>query len=124
MNRALLFYGALAVAATMSLYYFVMQGTDLSWYLNWIITTSMVLFCLYGFDKMLEKLGVTRIPNMVLHLMALFGGFIGGFLGRGLFNFTPSSGTNNMFTLVLVGSAVLQFGLVWLYQTYGGQFIN
>ncbi len=59
--------------------------TELNWYIDWLLGWSVSLFALYGIDKTQAKLGGWRVPEVVLHALALIGGFIGGWLGMFLF---------------------------------------
>ena len=52
---------------------------------SWLVSASLVTFCMFGIDKSLARSGGSRIPEAVLHLMALAGGFTGGWLGMLLF---------------------------------------
>jgi uncharacterized membrane protein YsdA (DUF1294 family) len=46
---------------------------------------GIVTFLLYGFDKMQAKRDGGRVPEIILHLLVLAGGFIGGWAGRIVF---------------------------------------
>ena len=59
--------------------------TELNWYIDWLIGWSVSLFALYGIDKTQAKLNGWRVPEVVLHGIALIGGFIGGWLGMFIF---------------------------------------
>jgi uncharacterized membrane protein YsdA (DUF1294 family) len=93
--------------------------TGWSWSIFWIwlLAVNLVTFILYGFDKAQAKRNGLRVPEIVLHGLALAGGFLGGWAGRALFRHKTQKG---MFTLVLVIStviyAVLIFYLFWLAQ--------
>jgi uncharacterized membrane protein YsdA (DUF1294 family) len=43
---------------------------------------------MYGFDKLLSNTGTGQIraPELILHVLAVLGGFIGGWLGIWVFN--------------------------------------
>ena len=64
----------IAVAAALIFY----TAGDMSLYLLWLVSTGVVTFVLYGFDKMQAKYDGGRVPEIVLHLLALAGGFAGG----------------------------------------------
>lgn len=56
----------------------------------WIVAWSVVTFVVYAIDKASAKAGkgedgqskATRVDELALHLLALLGGFVGGWLGR------------------------------------------
>ena len=60
--------------------------TPLSTYVMWLLALSLVTFLLYGLDKAEAKLrgnsAQNRVPKLLLHLLALLGGFVGGWAGR------------------------------------------
>jgi uncharacterized membrane protein YsdA (DUF1294 family) len=55
-------------------------------YLLWLSAASLATFVLYGLDKAQAKRAGLRVPENLLHLMALLGGFPGGFAGRAAFH--------------------------------------
>ena len=70
------------VIVTALLYYMV---GPVSLYTLLLTGTGIVTFLLYGFDKMQAKRNGGRVPEIILHLLVLAGGFIGGWLGRFVF---------------------------------------
>jgi uncharacterized membrane protein YsdA (DUF1294 family) len=82
--------------------------TDWNPLLIWICAVSLVTFILYGYDKSQAKLGGARVPEIVLHVLALAGGFPGGWLGRAVFHHKTQK---PVFTIVLIISSVLYLGL-------------
>lgn len=81
-------------------------------YLIWLATASGITFLLYGFDRARSKTGGWRVPEVVLHVMALSGGFPGGWAGRSMFRHKTQKG---FFVFVLVVSTVIHLGLgYWL----------
>ena len=86
----------------------------MGWYLYWIwlAAASVITFLLYGFDKARSKNGGWRVPEIVLHGLALAGGFPGGWVGRSVFRHKTKKG---IFVFVLAVSTVIHLVLVyWL----------
>jgi uncharacterized membrane protein YsdA (DUF1294 family) len=82
-------------------------------YLIWVVIASGITFLLYGLDKAQSKNGGWRVPEVVLHGLALAGGFPGGWAGRSIFRHKTKKG---IFVFVLVVSTALHLGLVyWLF---------
>jgi uncharacterized membrane protein YsdA (DUF1294 family) len=82
-------------------------------YLIWVAIASGITFLLYGFDKAQSKKGGWRVPEIVLHGLALAGGFPGGWAGRSVFRHKTKKG---IFEFVLAVSTVIHLGLVyWLF---------
>ena len=81
-------YGALALAlVAIGLWGLGMLGrSGLAAYLVWLLVVSLATFVLYGVDKAQAKRDGLRVPENLLHLMALLGGFPGGFAGRAAFH--------------------------------------
>lgn len=77
-------------------------------YLVWLVTLSVVTFIWYGFDKGQSKRGGLRVPEIVLQLLAVAGGFPGGWLGMIVFRHKTRHGS---FIVVLVLSTLLHLGL-------------
>jgi uncharacterized membrane protein YsdA (DUF1294 family) len=80
-------YGALALGlVALALWVPAMLGgTRLSAYLAWLVAASLATLVLYGVDKAQAKRDGLRVPENLLHVMALVGGFPGGFAGRAAF---------------------------------------
>ena len=82
-------------------------------YLIWVVIASGITFLLYGLDKAQSKNGGWRVPEVVLHGLALAGGFPGGWAGRSIFRHKTKKG---IFVFVLVVSTAIHLGLVyWLF---------
>ena len=81
-------------------------------YWIWLAAASVITFLLYGFDKARSKNGGWRVPEIVLHGLALAGGFPGGWAGRSVFRHKTKKG---IFVFVLAVSTVIHLVLVyWL----------
>ena len=87
------------------------MGWKLYWI--WLVIASGITFLLYGFDKARSKNGGWRVPEIVLHGLALAGGFPGGWAGRSVFRHKTKKG---IFVFVLVVSTAIHLGLAyWLF---------
>jgi len=60
--------------------------TDWHPFLIWILSVSVITFLMYGYDKAQAQNNGSRVPEIVLHGLALAGGFLGGWLGRAVFH--------------------------------------
>jgi uncharacterized membrane protein YsdA (DUF1294 family) len=82
-------------------------------YLIWLAAASLVTFVLYGWDKAKARANGWRVPEAVLHLLALAGGFLGGWFGRSLFHHKTQKIS---FLLVLLIATILHLWLAyWLF---------
>ena len=78
--------------------------------ISWILALSVTTFALYGYDKTQAKLGGGRVPEIVLHALALSGGFLGGWLGMFVFNHKRRK---SVFWVVLVISTIIWVLIIW-----------
>jgi uncharacterized membrane protein YsdA (DUF1294 family) len=85
--------------------------TTWSFYWIWLVALSVITFLLYGYDKGQAKLGGLRVPEIVLHVLALLGGFPGGWLGRAVFRHKIRK---PVFTVVLIVSTFSHVGIIYL----------
>jgi uncharacterized membrane protein YsdA (DUF1294 family) len=76
----------------------------------WLVAINLVTFIMYGYDKAEAKSGGLRVPEVVLHGLALAGGFLGGWVGRYVFRHKTRK---PVFTVVLTVSTV-----IWLAVLY------
>lgn len=98
-------------AAILMLVLALMFGVPL--YPAWIVGLSVVLFLMYGFDKRRAVAGGARVPEAVLHGLALAGGFPGGWAGRAVFRHKTR---HLSFLVVLLLSTAIHLAIaVWLW---------
>ena len=81
----------------------------------WIIAFSLTTFAMFGFDKGMATAGKDRVPENVLHLFTILGGFPGQLIGRLLFHHKINISQHPLFNIVLIGSAILWAGLAYLF---------
>ncbi|MFY8001835.1 MAG: DUF1294 domain-containing protein [Candidatus Kapaibacteriota bacterium] len=86
-----------------------------SYYLLWLATTSLVTFALYGFDKKQAKSNAQRVPERTLHLCALLGGFLGGWLGRLVFRHKTQK---TIFAVILMAATLIHVGVLMLLRRH------
>ena len=106
-----LIFTIIAVPLIIVLLIILALTTTWNFYWIWLIALSIITFLLYGYDKGQAKLGGLRVPEIVLHALALLGGFPGGWLGRAVFHHKIRK---PVFTVVLVVSTVIHVGIIYL----------
>lgn len=87
------FFGLLAFIPVVLCYIGLVRYTDWNPYRIWIAALSATTFAIYGLDKAIAKMddsrarkqSLARAPENLLHLLALLGGFPGGWLGMIVF---------------------------------------
>ena len=104
-------YGALTLGVVVfGLWALQLLGSGtLGAYLGWLLVASLATFVLYGVDKAQAKRDGLRVPENLLHLLALVGGFPGGFAGRAAFRHKTRK---RAFAWVLWISLVIHVGVV------------
>jgi len=77
------------------------------------VSTSLVTFCAYGIDKAAAMQKRPRTRENTLHLLALIGGWPGGFLGQRVFRHKSSKPS---FQTIFFVTVVVNCGVVaWLF---------
>jgi len=104
-------FAIIAVPLIIVLVLILALTTTWSLYWIWLVALSIITFLLYGYDKGQAKLGGLRVPEIVLHVLALLGGFPGGWLGRAVFRHKTRK---PVFTVVLIVSTVIHLGIIYL----------
>jgi uncharacterized membrane protein YsdA (DUF1294 family) len=105
-------FGGAAIALGLGVTLALIWGVGLNWYLAWILAWSVITFAFYGYDKRQAVAQGLRVPEIVLHALALVGGFIGGWAGRAYFHHKTRKPA---FLFVLVIATLLNLGVFfWL----------
>jgi uncharacterized membrane protein YsdA (DUF1294 family) len=103
---------SLVLSLALALTLFWLVGMQPHWYnllACWLAAVNLVAFLYYGYDKLRAGIGRTRVPEVVLHSLALAGGTLGAYAGMRLFRHKTIKGS---FRLVFWIIAVLQLALV------------
>jgi uncharacterized membrane protein YsdA (DUF1294 family) len=100
----------------------VLLATLLSSLLNifwaWLLAINLVAFLTYGYDKMIAGSQVTRVPEAVLLLLAVFGGFVGAALGMWIFRHkTRKTGFQVRFVVAVVLGIIFVVAFFYLTNT-------
>lgn len=86
-----------------------------SWWLGlplllaWLVGWTLPAFALYGIDKRQARRAGWRVPEAVLHGLALIGGVMGAWAGRAVFRHKTQK---PVFLVVLIAASVLWAGIV------------
>lgn len=114
-NRSLSIFGALALVAAVALLLMLESTTSWAWYWSWLVAAGVVTFALYGYDKLSSKAGAGRVPELLLHLLSLAGGFGGALLGMLVFRHKSNARAHPLFLpLLILGAALWAFLIYWL----------
>jgi uncharacterized membrane protein YsdA (DUF1294 family) len=103
----------IALAATAAL--LLLVRPTFTWYAvlaAWLVAVNLTAFGYYGFDKARARAGGRRVPERILHLLALAGGSLGAWVAMGLFRHKTVDGR---FRAVFWCVVAVQVGLaVWV----------
>lgn len=106
-------YGILSIILVFAAYYVIIGLTGFGRYFTGNLALSAALFVLYGLDKLEAKRrgreARNRVPENLLHLLALLGGYLGGWAGMFIFWHKIRK---PLFPIVLAASTVLHIGLM------------
>lgn len=107
------FHGAAALLVTLLLTAAILwlARRQPGWYdaaAAWIAAVNLVTFAYYGFDKYRARRGGRRVPEVVLHGLALAGGSPGAYLAMRTFRHKTIKGR---FRLVFWGIVLVQLAL-------------
>jgi uncharacterized membrane protein YsdA (DUF1294 family) len=112
---------ALTVAALGVLGLWCLRGGSWSWHqglAGWLVAVNATAFGYYGLDKARARRGGRRVPELVLHGLALLGGSLGAFAGMRLFRHKTVKGRFRfVFWLIVAVQVVLVLWVVkemWL----------
>ena len=74
-------FGAAAAALGIALFLLLSERTHWRPYLSWLAAWSMTAMVFYGWDKAQAQRGGWRVPELILHALALIGGVAGCWAG-------------------------------------------
>ncbi len=113
--RYALVFGIIGAAVAVPLFLFLHAYTSWHLYAVWLAALSAATFAVYGIDKLLSKVSSTRAPEAVLDLLALMGGFGGGWAGMVVFhhktNYRKHPNIWLFLALATIGHAALAYFL-------------
>ena len=111
MRNSAQFFIIIAVVLAIILFILLSFITDWSLYPIWLVALSGATLMLYAVDKLQARLNNWRIPESTLHLFALLGGSLGGWMGMVFFWHKIRK---PVFWFVLIISSILHLGLWFL----------
>jgi len=80
-----LLFTLICASGVVPIFAYVSVHSDWNPYTVWLVALGAVTFGLYGLDKLLAKLSGPRVPERLLHMLALLGGVAGAWLGMWVF---------------------------------------
>jgi len=114
-----LVFGFLGMAMAGFVYASIYNNSDWNPYAVWVVALTLATLAMYGLDKGLAKIGKVRTPEIILHLLAILGGFPGGWLGMVLFGHKTNFRKHPWFVPILFFST-FGHGLLTYYWFFRG----
>jgi uncharacterized membrane protein YsdA (DUF1294 family) len=110
------FFIILALVIMVAIQYMLYADLQLHFYIAWLINVNLTTFLFYWIDKGLARIKKFnfRVPELLLNLMALAGGFVGGWLGRGVLRHKTNVREHWGMLVVLIAGTLLHGALVYM----------
>lgn len=109
-NSPYTIYGITALILTI-IFIISFSSISLSIIISYVISINLVTFLYYGFDKLIAGSESVRIPELVLHSLALAGGSPAGLLAQKLFRHKT---IKTSFQIIYWAIVILQIILVYV----------
>lgn len=117
-RRPIIFHAAVLLPLTLGLTFVLWYGASGSWRWMpwagaWLAAVNVMALCYYGYDKWQARREGQRVPEIVLHGLAVAGGSLGAFLGMRLFRHKTLKGRFRLiFWLIVIAQLVLGLWLI------------
>ena len=113
--RYFLVFGLLAGGIGGALFFFLYGSTAWNPYVVWLVAWTVAAFATYGLDKGLAKASGPRVPELILNLLSLVGGFLGGWLGMAVFRHKSNFRRHPWIWAVLILSTIGHLVLTYFW---------
>jgi uncharacterized membrane protein YsdA (DUF1294 family) len=80
-----------------------------------LVGMSVITFVFYGYDKLQAIRNRSRVPELILHMLALLGGTLGAFIGQLAFRHKTKK---LRFLIIFISIVLLQVGIGYCYWFY------
>ena len=112
-------FAILALVLALALYLPLYVSGQMPLYFAWLAGVSLTAFVFYGLDKGLSTIQrfTVRVPELILNLLALAGGFAGAWLGIVVWHHKTNFRRHWGMYLVLVAGTLLHGALIYLFLT-------
>lgn len=106
-------FGLFAASVGGALFFLLVGSTSWNAYLAWLVAWTVSAFSTYGLDKGLARANGPRVPELILNLLALVGGFAGAWLGMAVFHHKSNFRRHPSIWAVLVVSTAGHLALTY-----------
>jgi uncharacterized membrane protein YsdA (DUF1294 family) len=114
-----LLFGLISIVLTAFFYPYLYNHTNWNPYAVWVAALSATTFIIYGLDKFLSCIRGARTPEKWLHLLAVLGGFPGGWLGMIAFDHKTNLREHAIVWAFLFLSTLAHGGLAYYWFVLG-----
>lgn len=108
-------FSIIVIILIVTLLALLLYFTKLNLICSYLLSISMITFLIYGYDKRQAIKAGMRVPEIVLHLMALMGGSPGALLGQLTFRHKIKK---MKFNIVFLAIVVVQVIIIFVMRDY------
>ena len=108
-------FSIIAIILIAAVFALLLYFTKLNLLYSYLLSINIITFLIYGYDKHQAKKVGMRIPEIVLHLMALMGGSPGALLGQLTFRHKIKK---MRFIIVFWAIVILQVIVIYVLKDY------
>ena len=110
-------YAIFCLILMATIYLILKTSTGWNGLVVWLIAINLVTFLVYGIDKGMAQIIPARVPELLLHLLALAGGFIGGWGGMFAFHHKTNWKAHPLFPIILTISTLIYSAGIFIILT-------
>ena len=86
--------------------FFLLVLANVSRIVSYLLAVNIITLCFYGYDKLRAVKRAWRVPEFVLHLLAMLGGTPGALVGQLLFRHKTRAGRFRVIFIIIVVAQV------------------
>jgi uncharacterized membrane protein YsdA (DUF1294 family) len=109
------FFGFITFGLTLAGTLLLWQYASFHFVWSWLIAITVITFFTFGYDKVIAKSQLIRVPEIVLLALTFFGGTLGAVLGRLAFRHKTSKVSFRVKFWVAIAIQIILFVLYVLY---------
>lgn len=109
-------FAVMALVLLAILIVFLFYYIKLSLLYSYLVAISIVTFIFYGYDKRQSIKGKIRVPELLLHSLALIGGTVGALAGQVVFRHKTVKRKFRLIFFAIILLQIVAVGCYWYYR--------
>jgi len=101
-------FGTLAAIIVLT-FMFYLNRLDLPYFISYLLAINISVFLFYGYDKLIAGSTLLRIPEKILHSIAILGGSPSALLAQKLFRHKTAK---KSFLIIYWGIVIIQIAII------------